>query len=68
MKNMIETLATLNNEQTKAFYKSLESKGFTNTEIKAIQTQVFIYKLHTNETFYNIVMESTMETYLNEIA
>ena len=66
-KEMLETIASLNNEAQNKFYESLRAQGFTEQDIFTIQSMVFYYKMYYNEGFYKAVKDAVCESVTKEI-
>ena len=56
-KEMIETIAQMNNERQNSFYNRLRENGMSEDEIRTIQAVVFYYKLYNDPALYNAVRD-----------
>ncbi len=63
---IINAVIELDREQLKAFYTALKVEGFTEEEIRTIQTQAAITRLLTDEDYYNKVVKEMGEQIYNE--
>lgn len=63
---IINAVIELDREQSKAFYTALKVEGFTEDEIRTIQTQAAITRLLTDKDYYNKVVKEMGEQIYNE--
>ena len=55
---IIETIATLNNENQIRVYNELMANGLTSEDIQTIKSMVFFHKLFNDNYLYNAVVEN----------
>ena len=67
MEEFAKSVITLSPEKQDEYFKSLENTCLTTEDINTLKGCVTLFKMFTNDKFYNDMLKALLELYLSEV-